>query len=167
MMNSRKTLILVLAGLLLAGCAQETGAPQSQVAEGAAAPADQMASAAAAAAAEASADAEFMAMFAAADAGQGKRHFLLCQSCHTMNAGGANKLGPNLAGVVGSLAGQVQGFGYSEALLGAGVVWDPATLNKWLESPARLVPGTTMVFAGIRDPQQRANLIAYLEQGAP
>jgi cytochrome c len=98
------------------------------------------------------------------DADAGKRLYIYCQACHSINAGGMNKVGPNLHGVIGNAAGQVEGFAYSQTLLDAGLTWDDATLNAWIESPSTLLPGTTMVFAGIRDAQQRADLIAYLKQ---
>ncbi len=102
----------------------------------------------------------------AGDAEAGKRLYIYCQACHSINAGGMNKVGPNLYGVIGNAAGQVEGFAYSQALLDAGLSWDDATLNAWIESPSTLVPGTTMVFAGIREAQQRADLIAYLRQAS-
>ena len=58
----------------------------------------------------------------------------------------------------------MEGFVYSEALTNAGLVWDEATLDAWIARPTEVVPGTTMVFAGITDPQQRADLVAYLKQ---
>ena len=73
-------------------------------------------------------------------------------------------MGPNLYGVFDSPAGQMEGFNYSEALLASGVVWDVQTMDDWLARPAELIPQNRMVFVGIRDPQKRANLIAYLQQ---
>jgi cytochrome c len=101
-----------------------------------------------------------------ADADMGKRQFIFCQACHTTEPGGGNKVGPNLAGVFDRGAGQAEGFVYSQALSESDLVWDVATLDKWIENPMALVPGTTMVFAGISDPEQRANLIAYLQEAA-
>ena len=100
----------------------------------------------------------------AGDPEKGKRVYIFCQSCHTLNAGGMNKIGPNLHGIVGSPAAQVEGFIYSDALSNSGISWDAAALDKWITRPTDLVPGKTMVFAGVNDPQQRADLIAYLEQ---
>ena len=101
---------------------------------------------------------------ARADADKGKSQFIYCQACHSLNEGGMNKVGPNLYGFYGRAAAQAEGFVYSDALTAAGISWDDAALDKWIEAPAVMVPGTTMVFAGIRDQQQRADLIAYLRQ---
>ncbi len=70
----------------------------------------------------------------------------------------------------GRQAGGVPGFAYSDAVLNSDIVWTPETLNAWLAKPAEFLPGNIMVFVGVRDPQDRANLIAYLQQntgGAP
>jgi len=95
------------------------------------------------------------------DAAAGQRVFLQCQSCHAIVAG-ANRLGPTLHNVVGRQSGGVPGFNYSPANRNAGIVWTPEKLFQYLENPRRVVPGTTMAFAGIGDPQRRADLIAYL-----
>ena len=152
-------IISLLAMLVSAGCAQETGAPASNDANSAA---DTAASANGDAGAENEADID--ALLAAADPVLGKRQFIFCQACHTVAAGGANKLGPNLAGIVGKEAAVVPGFIFSAALAESGLVWDAASLDQWIANPAAMVPGTTMVFAGIREPEQRANLIAYLQE---
>ena len=161
-------LISLLALLALAGCAQESGAPKSVAADAAAtaeATSDAASNSAAAIKAEAvPARADIDELLAAADPDMGKRQFIVCQACHSTLSGGPNKVGPNLYGIVGSSAAQVDGFFYSAALSESGIVWDAASLDQWLERPSALVPGTTMVFAGINDPQQRANLIAYLQK---
>jgi len=95
------------------------------------------------------------------DAVAGQRVFLQCQACHAVEPG-ANRLGPTLHGVVGRPAGSVSGFGYSPANRNAGITWTPEKLFQYLENPRRVVPGTTMAFAGIGDGQRRADLIAYL-----
>jgi cytochrome c len=154
-MTELRTLIVAAAALLvLAGCGQK---PAEQVA------ADAKASAAAATDAAVS-EADLSVLLAQADLQQGERAFIQCRACHSLETGGMNKVGPNLYGVFDQPAGQVEGFNYSEALLGAGLVWDTATMDAWLTRPSDLVPGNRMVFVGIRDPQQRANLIAYLLQ---
>ena len=95
------------------------------------------------------------------DAVAGQRVFLQCQSCHAIQPG-ANRLGPTLHGVVGRPAGSVSGFNYSQANRSAGITWTPEKLFQYLENPRRVVPGTTMAFAGIGDGQRRADVIAYL-----
>lgn len=95
------------------------------------------------------------------DPAAGQRVFMQCQSCHAAEAG-ANRLGPTLHGVVGRHSGAVSGFNYSQANRDAGITWTPEKLFQYLENPRRVVPGTTMAFAGIGDPQRRADLIAYL-----
>ncbi|MBT0671014.1 cytochrome c family protein [Novosphingobium profundi] len=100
---------------------------------------------------------------ASADAARGKTLFMRCMACHTVNKGGANKVGPNLAGVVGRKSASVKGFNYSAAMKKANLTWDQATLDKWLTRPATLVPGTSMVFAGLTNPDDRKSLIEYLK----
>ncbi len=87
----------------------------------------------------------------------------LCQSCHAI-APGLNGTGPSLHGVVGRAAGAVPGFAYSEANKNSGLIWTQETLFAYLERPQAMMPGTTMVFSGINQPQRRADLIAYLSQ---
>ncbi len=108
--------------------------------------------------------AESDAALTAGDPEKGKRFYIFCQACHSINAGGMNKVGPNLHGVIGNAAAQVEGFIYSDALAAADITWDEATIDRWITRPSETVPGTTMVFAGINDPQQRLDLIAYLKQ---
>jgi cytochrome c len=98
------------------------------------------------------------------DAAKGQKSFAKCASCHTVNAGGANGMGPNLAGVYGDSIGQGRGgFAFSDSLKGKGGKWDDASLDAWLTSPSTFAPGTKMTFAGLTDPQERANVIAYLK----
>lgn len=103
------------------------------------------------------------ALLASADPAKGQATFAKCQSCHTINAGGANGIGPNLHGVVGENIGQgVGGFAFSDALKGVGGKWDFDKLNQWLKSPKAFAPGTKMTFAGLPKPEDRANVIVYL-----
>lgn len=91
----------------------------------------------------------------------GQRVFAQCQACHAVQPN-QNRLGPTMHGIVGRQSGAVQGFNYSPANRNAGIVWTPEKLFQYLENPRRVMPGTTMAFAGIADPQRRADLIAYL-----
>ena len=99
----------------------------------------------------------------AADASAGKGVFRQrCAICHS-DAKGVNKIGPSLFGVVGRKAGSVAGYTYSTADEKSDLVWDAATLDRYLQHPQQVVPGTKMGFAGLPDAGARADLIAYLE----
>jgi cytochrome c len=102
-------------------------------------------------------------LLATADPAKGEAIFAKCTSCHTINAGGANGIGPNLHGVVGEGIGQgAGGFAFSDALKSKGGNWTFDLLNEWLKSPKAFAPGTKMTFAGLSKPEDRANVIAYL-----
>ena len=85
-----------------------------------------------------------------------------CAICHTLEAG-KNKIGPSLAGVVGRKAGSVPGFAYSAANKNSGDIWDAQTLDTYLADPRKFMPGTKMVFAGLKNPDDREALIEYLK----
>jgi cytochrome c len=86
-----------------------------------------------------------------------------CAVCHDNTKGGPNKIGPNLYGVVGKKAGtHAPTFKYSDGLKKSGLTWNAATLDKWIENPRALVPGTMMSFPGLKDPAKRAELVGYL-----
>ena len=98
------------------------------------------------------------------DAAKGQKSFAKCAACHTVNPGGANGIGPNLAGVFGEPIGKGRGgYAFSEVLAGKGGNWDDATLDAWLTAPSSFAAGTKMSFAGLADAQERANVIAYLK----
>ncbi len=102
-------------------------------------------------------------LLASADPAKGEATFKKCASCHTINAGGANGIGPNLHGVVGeAVATGRGGFAFSDALKSHGGKWDWATLDSWLKNPKAFAAGTKMSFAGIGDAAERANLLVYL-----
>jgi cytochrome c len=99
----------------------------------------------------------------AGDAAKGAALFKAkCGACHAAEAG-KNKIGPSLFGVVGRPSGSVAGFKYSPANKAAGLTWDTATLDKYLVDPKAFVPGTIMTFPGLKDADERADVIAYLE----
>lgn len=98
----------------------------------------------------------------AGDAANGKTVFGRCAICHTVQKGGPNGLGPNLFGVAGRKAASLPNFMYSAALKTSGIVWTPDKLRAWVSGPARLVPGTKMAFAGIANPKQADDVVAYL-----
>ncbi len=85
-----------------------------------------------------------------------------CKSCHTVDKDGASPVGPNLHGVIGRKAGTAQGFSFSDAMKGSGIVWDEKTLAEYLKDPKGRVPGTKMVFVGLKQEAQQADLIAFL-----
>ncbi|MGN6279503.1 MAG: c-type cytochrome, partial [Sphingomonas sp.] len=100
---------------------------------------------------------------AKADPAKGADVFKKCQTCHTINQGGPNGQGPNLYGTVGEgLAQGTGGVAFSAALKAVGGTWTFDKLDAWLTSPRKFANGTKMTFAGLSDPQDRANVIAYL-----
>jgi cytochrome c len=105
--------------------------------------------------------------FSAGDPAKGAEIFKKCASCHTIASGGANGIGPNLFGVMGKKHGHVAGFAYSPGMLEMTGVWDWEAMNNWLTSPKKYVNGTKMSFAGLSNPQDRADIIRYInEQGS-
>lgn len=112
---------------------------------------------------EGAAEEPIAVLLAKADPAKGEAIFAKCTSCHTINQGGANGIGPNLHGVVGEAIGQgVGGFAFSDALKSKGGNWTFENLNDWLKSPKAFAPGTKMTFAGLSKAEDRANLIAWL-----
>ena len=99
---------------------------------------------------------------ASADPAKGQQVFNKCMACHNADKGGANQLGPNLWDVIGEPIGQGKGFAFSSALSGKGGSWNWDNLAQWLTSPKAFAPGTKMTFAGLGNPQDRANVIAFL-----
>ena len=108
------------------------------------------------------AEAPIATFLAAADPGAGEQVFKKCAACHTVNAGGANGLGPNLHGVMGRAVAGAPGFAFSDALKSKGGTWTWDAMSEWLKSPKAFAPGTKMTFAGLGKPEDRANLMAYL-----
>lgn len=99
-----------------------------------------------------------------ADIDAGAKVFKKCATCHTLTQGGANKVGPNLYGVIGKKRASISGFAYSNAMKAKGGVWTIEDMNIWLAKPKDFVPGTKMGFAGLKKDKDRANVIAYLKQ---
>ncbi len=102
--------------------------------------------------------------FADGDATAGKKVFNKCKVCHTTEAGGKNKIGPNMHGLFGRVSGTVEGFKYSKGMKEAGITWSEETLDPYLENPKATVKGTKMAFPGLKKVEDRDNVIAYLKE---
>lgn len=99
------------------------------------------------------------------EASRGQRVFnQQCRACHTLDKGGAQTAGPNLHGVFGRKAGTGEGYAFSDAMKNSGIVWDDATLTEYNRDPKGKVPGTKMVFNGVKQAGQLADLVAYLKE---
>lgn len=97
-----------------------------------------------------------------ADLANGQRKFAMCRSCHTLTENGASMTGPNLHELIGRKAGHEGEYKYSEALKASGITWDVASLDRWIENPRGVVPGTKMAYAGLKTQKDRIDLIGYL-----
>ncbi len=102
------------------------------------------------------------ALLASADPKRGEAVTKVCQTCHTFEKGGPNKVGPNLWGIVGRPRASHPGFNYSAAMKAKGGNWTIDELNQFITKPQAFVPGTAMGFAGLSNPKQRADALAYL-----
>ena len=109
-----------------------------------------------------SADGTVLALLAAADAGAGKKVFKKCKACHSVDKGGAHRVGPNLWDVVGRAKAGAQGYRFSGVLAGLGGTWTFADLDAFLAKPKAFAPGTKMTFNGVKKAADRAAVIAYL-----
>lgn len=107
------------------------------------------------------------ALLASADPDRGSRVFRRCVSCHTVEEGGDNKIGPNLWNIVGNHTAHKDDFAYSEAMATADRQWTYEHLDAYLTNPADYIPGNKMAFAGLSDGEDRANVLAYLAQHSP
>lgn len=141
-----RSLLSIATALLLVACGGPGEAPPGGDAAAPAAPAD------------------LATLLSRADPEKGRVQFLQCRACHSLEEGGPNKVGPNLWGMFGQKAGFAAGFSYSEAITNADLVWTAEALDHWLERPSDFLPGNRMVFVGIRRPEDRADLIAYLKR---
>ncbi len=114
---------------------------------------------------EKSPSAEFSSLpapYTDADYARGRRTFKLCQSCHTLAPEGQNLVGPPLYGIFGRQIGASEGFAYSTSVSEADFIWTPEKLDEWLTSPRNFLPGNKMAFSGVRKPQDRLAVIAYI-----
>jgi cytochrome c len=95
------------------------------------------------------------------NAERGEEIYTRCMACHTL---AQNRVGPRHCGLFGRKAGSAAGYQYSSAMKKYGVIWNEETLDRFIENPLKTVPGTKMGYAGVKDPQERADLIAYLKK---
>lgn len=100
------------------------------------------------------------------DAAKGERIFAQCKTCHTIDKGGRNGVGPNLFGFLGRKAGTAEGFKFSEAMTGSGIVWDEAILGEYVKNPKGRIPGNKMAFVGLKRQDQIDDLVAYLQKAS-
>ncbi|HEY8604920.1 c-type cytochrome [Tsuneonella suprasediminis] len=148
--------------LALAACGQPADDSDTAPAETAAPEATPAETAAPATDAAADAAQDTAAAVDAAAAGKEPVAFIQCKACHSTKPG-EMKIGPSLAGVYGTKAGEIPGYQFSTAMKESGLTWDDATLDKYLTDPKAVVPGTKMTFFGLKDEAKRKEVIAYLK----
>jgi cytochrome c len=100
----------------------------------------------------------------AQDAAAGEKVFAVCKACHQIGETAKNAVGPVLNGVIGRKAGTFAGYAYSDANKNSGLTWDDATFRDYIRDPRTKVPGTKMIYAGLKDEQKANDLLAYLKQ---
>jgi len=100
----------------------------------------------------------------AQDAAAGEKVFVQCRACHQIGENAKNAVGPVLNGIIGRKAGVVEGYSYSSANKDSGITWDEATFREYIKDPKAKIPGTKMIFPGVKDPKQIDDLVAYLKQ---
>lgn len=100
----------------------------------------------------------------AQDAAAGEKIFTQCKACHQVGETAKNAIGPELNGLIGRKAGSAPGYSYSSANKGSGLTWDEATFREYIKDPKAKIPGTKMAFAGVKDPKQIEDLLAFLKQ---
>jgi cytochrome c len=108
-----------------------------------------------------------MGAASAQDAALGEKVFLKCRACHQIGEGAKDAVGPVLNGVVGRKAGTYPGYSYSDANKNSGITWDEASFKDYIKDPRAKIPGTKMIFPGVKDEKQADNLWAYLKQFGP
>ena len=155
--------IAALCALMLALAACGRGTPDAKPAASTTDPAPAVV-APAPAAVPAVESPELAARLKVADLHKGKVLFLQCRACHSIvPEAESGKIGPTLYGVIGRKAGSVPDFAYSAAVASSGITWTADKIDGWLQRPSEFLPGNKMVFVGIQDPQDRANIIAFIQ----
>jgi cytochrome c len=100
----------------------------------------------------------------AQDAAAGEKVFGVCKACHQVGETAKNSVGPQLNGLIGRKSGTVEGYSYSKANKESGITWDEATFREYIKDPKAKIPGTKMIYAGLKDEQRTNDLIAFLKQ---
>ena len=100
----------------------------------------------------------------AADADKGQKLYAVCKTCHTVEQGGKHQVGPNLPGMFGRTAGTVDGYKYSDAMRDSKIKWTAESVDKYMADPKGFIPKNKMVYAGMKKPEDRADLIEYLQK---
>jgi cytochrome c len=102
----------------------------------------------------------------AQDAAAGEKVFVVCRACHQVGETAKNAVGPKLNGLFGRKSGSIEGYSYTDANKNSGITWDEATFAEYIKDPRAKIPGTKMVYAGLKDEQRIKDLIAFLGQFA-
>jgi cytochrome c len=154
--NGNLVVTLVIASWLAAGCSDDTASAGGDAIE--------ELTAASLGTQSVLTAAEYLGQqpYAGADRDNGQRLAQMCKACHTVGAGGAHMIGPNLFGFFGRPAGSAERYAYSAVLQEADFVWTPRALDVWLARPARFLPGNRMSFPGVSSASDRVDVIAYL-----
>jgi cytochrome c len=100
----------------------------------------------------------------AQDAAAGEKVFAVCKACHQIGETAKNAVGPGLNGIIGRAAGTYPGYSYSDANRNSGLTWDEATFRDYIKDPRAKIPGTKMIYPGLKDEQKTSDLLAYLKQ---
>ena len=103
----------------------------------------------------------------AQDAAAGEKVFGVCKACHQIGETAKNSVGPQLNGIIGRKAGTVEGYNYTAANKGSGLTWDEATFREYIKDPKAKIPGTKMIYAGLKDEKRTDDLLAFLKQFGP
>ena len=100
----------------------------------------------------------------AQDAAAGEKVFGVCKACHQVGETAKNNVGPQLNGIIGRKSGTVPGYNYTAANKDSGITWDEATFREYIKDPKAKIPGTKMIYAGLKDEQRTSDLLAFLKQ---
>ena len=100
----------------------------------------------------------------AQDAAAGEKVFGVCKACHQVGETAKNNVGPQLNGIIGRKSGTVPGYNYTAANKESGITWDEATFREYIKDPKAKIPGTKMIYAGLKDEQRTSDLLAFLKQ---